>query len=244
MKIAWEVGEQDVATVRALYAKYEQHHLVQDRWEVNVCNPPTTVSKEEFWQAMVMCLLTTRQPSGPESAVMRFMAQAPFPLSYGQCTKEQHLADYCEASITRFRGIRRGKTIGGEINANLARLEAGGWESIFGALRGLNKASQPGDERCVARLIDERLKGFGPKQSRNLLQTLGLTRYEIPVDSRVTRWLNGSGFPITLRAASLQDEEYYAFVLDGVQVLCQKSGILPCMLDAVIFVSFDDKTTV
>ena len=33
--------------------------------------------------------------------------------------------------------------------------------------------------------MSERLAGFGPKQARNLLQGLGLTRYEIPIDSRI-----------------------------------------------------------
>jgi hypothetical protein len=32
-------------------------------------------------------------------------------------------------------------------------------------------------------------KGVGPTQARNLLQSLGLTWYEIPLDSRVVRWL-------------------------------------------------------
>jgi hypothetical protein len=45
-------------------------------------------------------------------------------------------------------------------------------------------------ERIVARVLDEQLRGIGPKQSRNLLQELGLTRYEIPLDSRVAGWLN------------------------------------------------------
>ena len=39
-------------------------------------------------------------------------------------------------------------------------------------------------ERETARWIASRLVGFGPKQSRNLLQSLGLGRYEIPLDSR------------------------------------------------------------
>jgi hypothetical protein len=36
----------------------------------------------------------------------------------------------------------------------------------------------------VAGYIQETFEGFGPKQSRNLLQALGLTRYEIPIDIR------------------------------------------------------------
>jgi hypothetical protein len=39
------------------------------------------------------------------------------------------------------------------------------------------------EERKCAEMINDTLLGFGPKQSRNLLQRLGLTKYEIPIDS-------------------------------------------------------------
>ena len=39
-------------------------------------------------------------------------------------------------------------------------------------------------EAEVADYINDTFRGFGPKQSRNILQELGLTRYEIPIDNR------------------------------------------------------------
>lgn len=42
----------------------------------------------------------------------------------------------------------------------------------------------------AANFIQDRFKGFVPKQSRNLFQTTGLSRYETPIDSRITKWLN------------------------------------------------------
>ena len=90
-----------------------------------------------------------------------------------------------------------------------------------------------------ATIIMGSLKGFGPKQSRNLLQALGLTRYEIPIDSRITKWLNHFGFPIKLSAAALADPNYYNFVLDGFQKLCEAADIYPCVMDAAIFASSD-----
>jgi thermostable 8-oxoguanine DNA glycosylase len=94
-------------------------------------------------------------------------------------------------------------------------------------------------ERNAAEFIDENLKGFGPKQSRNLLQSLGLTRYEIPIDSRITKWLNAFGFPVKLTADALSNREYYNFIGDGFQALCARAEIYPCVLDAAIFSSFD-----
>ena len=94
-------------------------------------------------------------------------------------------------------------------------------------------------ETEAADLIDHRLKGFGPKQSRNLLQSLGLTKYEVPIDSRITRWLNDFGFPVKLSATALSDLDYYKFVSEGFRELCDACGIYPCVLDAAIFSSFD-----
>ena len=87
----------------------------------------------------------------------------------------------------------------------------------------------------MAEYVRETFAGFGPKQSRNLLQALNLTRHEIPIDSRIIGWLNKFGFPVRLHAAALSDINYYNFVSDGVQQLCAKSGVLPCVLDAAIF---------
>ena len=38
-------------------------------------------------------------------------------------------------------------------------------------------------ERQAADYFADHFAGFGPKQSRNLLQSLGLARYEVPIDS-------------------------------------------------------------
>jgi hypothetical protein len=67
-----------------------------------------------------------------------------------------------------------------------------------------------------------------------------LSRYEVPIDSRITKWLNEFGFPIRLTANALADRNYFEFVSDGFQRLAGACGIAPCVLDAAIFSSFDD----
>jgi predicted phosphoribosyltransferase len=42
------------------------------------------------------------------------------------------------------------------------------------------------------RLAGKGLHRIGSKQSRNFVQILGLTRYGIPLDSRITRFLNAN----------------------------------------------------
>ena len=106
-------------------------------------------------------------------------------------------------------------------------------------LTGLEEHRGRKREREAAEYLAETFSGLGPKQSRNLLQYLGLTRYEIPIDSRVVKWLNNNGFPVRLNAAGLTDTAYYEFVLDAVQALCKAARVYPCIFDAAVFSSFD-----
>jgi hypothetical protein len=73
--------------------------------------------------------------------------------------------------------------------------------------------------------LADNLTGIGPKQSRNLLQGVGLSQWETPIDSRITKWLNQFGFPLRLSANALSDRNYYNLVSEGFQRLCQASGI-------------------
>ncbi|MCS3687491.1 hypothetical protein ABIF07_005482 [Bradyrhizobium elkanii] len=136
-------------------------------------------------------------------------------------------------------GIRFPDKIADDLDANLRLLEGGEWERALNCCNRLTKSTTREIERQVAEHIRETFHGFGPKQSRNLLQALGLTRYEIPIDSRVTDWLNDFGFPVRLSSAALADPNYYDFVSVGIQALCAKCDIFPCVLDAAIFASKD-----
>lgn len=193
---------------------------------------------------MVGCLLTTQQRSGPESNIARFLRFRPFQLSYNICMKQRNVEIYAYNSLTSFGGIRRTNRIANDISVNLSRLENGLWPELISKLRQLKTESSSKLERNIANYIDDNFQGFGPKQSRNLLQWMGLTLYEIPIDSRITKWLNDFGFPVKLNAAGLGDRYYYQFVSDGIQQLCKSSDIYPCIFDAAIFASFDgDKWT-
>ena len=77
-------------------------------------------------------------------------------------------------------------------------------------------------------------KGFGAIEARIFLQYLGLTKYEIPIDSVVSDWLNNFGFPVKLSTTALQDRNYYHFVSDGIQLLCKKANVYPCVIEAAI----------
>jgi len=139
--------------------------------------------------------------------------------------------------LAKYR-LRRSNVLANEIKENLIRLKVR-WKEVSERLEELRLNQYIKTERSVAGYFQGEFKGIGPKQSRNLLPSLGLTRYEIPIDSRITKWLNSFGFPVKLTAQGLSDENYYNFISDGVQHLCKKACIYPCVLDAAIFSSFD-----
>ena len=241
MILNWVIEVSDSQKVKAFYSQHKDNRFVRNRINKNLKKNISDFSREIFWDTMITCLLTTQQRSGPNSAVHKFCCKNPFPLKYDECTSNKCLRDFATNILTEFGGIRRANTIGEEIETNIKWLENDGWQNVSKMYAELKDNENRIAEKTWADFINDNLKGFGPKQSRNLLQTLGLTKYEIPIDSRITKWLNDFGFPITLSAAALGDRHYYNFISKGIQQICEASGIYPCALDAAIFSSYDDE---
>jgi hypothetical protein len=248
LEIDWLIEKVDTDKIRALIEEQRDNPFVKKRIERNVNENKTgEFRREQFWKVMCVCLLSTQQRTGPNSAVTRFCTASPFPLGLEDCSLHGNGLSYFVAdTLTKFRGIRRAKTIGEEAEHNFKWLSENGWNEIHEIANGLVvlRKEKPNNncipvERKAASIVSKNLKGFGPKQSRNLWQTLGLFRFEIPIDSRITKWLNKNGFPFKLSAGALSDINYYEFVLTGIQKLCEKCEVLPCILDAAIFASFD-----
>lgn len=240
MKIIWKIEKSDIKAIKRFYEDHKSNAFVQNRIKTNTKRKDAYVfSKKIFWKAMISCLLTTQQRSGPNSAVSRFLFQHKFPLDYKICLKSKDIKGLAHKTLSKFGGIRRSETISREISWNFKWLNSGGWEFIKKIAKDLSNEDTPDNERKSAEMIIEKLRGFGPKQARNLLQQLGLTKYEIPIDSRITKWMNQFGFPITLSATGLADKHYYNFIVDGFKEMCEAINVYPCVMDAVIFSSFD-----
>jgi thermostable 8-oxoguanine DNA glycosylase len=239
MKLNWQIEPADVARVGSLLELHQDDPFVQYRVARNLRKEKPEVPKEEFWKALVSCLLTSQQRSGPGTPVTRFTSTVPFPLDYHLCRSQRDLRSFAQDTLTSFGGIRFSNRLADHVAENLDLLEVGLWSETLTVLDELRLAQTLESERMAAGFVAEHFKGFGPKQSRNLLQSLGLTRFEIPIDSRITKWLNDFGFPVRLSAEALSDANYYVFVSEGFQQLCDKSGVFPCVLDAAIFASYD-----
>jgi hypothetical protein len=238
MRHSWQISPADVRRVRDFVASQSDRQFVKKRLAtLQGPNPP--LHKNRVWYGMTGCLLSTQQRSGPGSATTRFLAQRPFPLAYPTVRQQRDVKAYTRKMLTAAGGIRRSDTIARQVAGNLAILEDRLWPELMRRLDGLQTRASAAQETATADFIREHLHGFGPKQSRNLLQGLGLSRHEIPIDSRITKWLTSFGFPVPLSATGLGDPGYYAFVSEGIQALCSAAKVLPCILDAAIFASFD-----
>jgi N-glycosylase/DNA lyase len=240
MKIIWQIDPEDIFKVNEFYGHHCQNAFVKMRMASNLKDDKAPISKEMFWELMIGCLLTTQQRSGPTSAVNRFLSTRPFSLRHEICHAQTELDQFITRTLSEFGGLRRSTQIGKEALHNSNYLENGGREQTFEILEIVRLQATHESERHAAIFIDVHFPGFGPKQSRNLLQGLGLSRFEVPIDSRITKWLNEFGFPIKLSANGLADPNYFQFVSEGFQQLSESCGIVPCLLDAAIFSSYDD----
>jgi hypothetical protein len=246
LQIHWTIADDELKAVRDLLTTMEGSIFVVQRLRDNVTGSLPTFHREEFWRVMLGCLLTTQQRSGPDSAVTRFLRRKPFCPSLQNCSAAS-AEMMLKAELSSFGGIRRGDTIAGQAQANLVWLESGGWKVMEDSFDRLHeqRARTPrwvdvAGERSAADVVREKLRGFGPKQSRNFWQWLGMTRYEIPLDSRIMKWLKKhTGLPVRIAAESLADPGCYDLVMSAVHALCAAADVLPCVFDAAVFASYD-----
>jgi hypothetical protein len=239
MKLHWQIDETDVQRTKSLVDKHKDNWFVKQRATRNLNADKPKTGKADVWQQLVGCLLSTQQKSGPNRPVGRFISTIPFPLSYELCCNHNDLRAFSHELLTGFGGIRFTTKLPNWLAANLSKLENGLWSTLLDRLENLRLNQHKETERASADYVDEELTGFGPKQSRNLLQCLGLTRFEIPLDSRFADWLNDFGFPIWFAKNTkdlLSNRDFYCLVLDGIQALCNASDVPPCILDAAVFV--------
>jgi hypothetical protein len=244
MKLEWRIEPSDIQLIQRVVAQQRHSRVVADRIERNVEDAPLKIDRDKLWQTQVMCLLTSRQRSGPNSPVSSLLNQKPFPLSLRKCQEAKDVKAFVSLTLRDFGGIQFYRKIGERAAANLRKLESGGWSGLECWMERLKaqrlqppKPSHYQLERQAAKHVIE-YEGFGPKQSRNFWQTLGLTRYEFVLDSRITNWLREAKFPLPLSSAALSDEAYYVFLSDILRELCIKANVLPCILDAAVFSSY------
>lgn len=239
MKPIWEIDKAAIQRWQEFVSSNIENDVARDRRRRNVDRKDIDLSKSSLWRVFVGCQVTTQQRSGPNAPVSRFIDSTSPALNYQTCRQNPSVLGMLERELTS-AGLRRAQTIAGNLAHILDVLEEGEWKILLEHLSTLESNTTRGKEQKVAAYLQSRkYPGLGPKQSRNFIQWVGLSRYEIPLDSRVLKKLKELGCSFVPHATALSDETVYRFVQSGLQQIADEIGIYPCMLDACIFSSFD-----
>lgn len=245
------LDEDNVQCARRIVDSERSSQFFKNRYARNVANPPTQFSRDEFWKEMISCLCTSMQRASPNTPVGRLGFEKPFPLSLQICCSAASVDDLVRDVLSK-RRLRFTSRIAKFAAENLGWLNGdGGWTVMESRFAALKESSNHGTEeeriqieRDAAELVRNKLDGFGPKQSRNLWQNVGITKYVIPLDSRFTNWLRR--LPVALpkdyglgSKSVFQDEKRYRKIEDYILGLCSRAGVYPCLLDAAVFANKD-----
>jgi hypothetical protein len=238
MKFRWVITQSNVNPYREFVERHKNHSIVKERIDRNLQHVGVAISKDHFWRALVGCLLTTQQRSGPNSRVAVFLGTNDQILDFDYCSNAKNLPKVVEGTLSK-NGLRRTERIAEEIDLAVSWLKQGGWSTVKSQLDLIASHTSAKKERSVAHFLKEQFKGIGPKQSRNLIQWMGLSKYEIPLDSRMVKVLRELEFPVPLSSNALADEHYYCFIEDGIQKVMADIGVYPCVFDACAFASLE-----
>ncbi len=245
IKFEWSILPEHVERTRRLVESKNDDPFVKARRGRNLAVEKPPITRDEFWTQMVACVLTSQQKGGPNDPVPRFIRQAPNPLTLDRCETQPYLAAYAAQTFCDFGGIRFANKPGKFLGENLSSVQGDTCQEISDALELVRTLQTLQSERSAAKLVARELQGVGPKQARNILQCLGLTRYVIPIDSRFAKWMAEMGAIISLEY--LSNSDYYCCVEDGILTLCREASLppdvlFPCVLDAAMYVSSDGDT--
>ncbi len=238
MTIKFEISKNDVELVRQVCEQQRNHPIYLERINRNCSTQRFTLQKEAFWKKVFTCLLTTQQRSGDDSAINRFLRHGYTSIRLETLLNINNVERHIKNELKRFGGIRRNKKIAKEATSILNYFEWTEWQLLKEIRLHLNSKGNKQVERELANYIVEveELMGLGPKQARNLLQMIGFTQYEIPIDSRITKWLNKNNiFQFRVNSKGLSDNSYYCILNDAIIALCAKAKIKPCLFDAAVF---------
>jgi len=191
----WVVTPVIVQQVKTLVEQQKDMPFVRQRVRRNLAEDKPMVEKLEFWKQLVVCILTSRQRSGPDSPVAKLSGTAPFVLSYETCAGQADVVSYVKGQLSKFGVTRSTEKIPAFLKANLEEFDSGLWDKTSQELEELRAKHDQRAERRTASFIETNYAGIGPKQARNVLQCVGLTRYEIPIDSRIEGWFKRLGWP-------------------------------------------------
>lgn len=244
MHAAWTIGKVSIKAWQELVDEYRDEDVPKQRRKMNVRRQGIILTQDVIWHRLIGCQVTTQQRSGPDTPVTRFLESGSPLFDLRSVRKASSVTELAERELFK-ASLRMNLKISKHLQTIFDLLEGGEWPALIGHLESIRKVTTQEKERAVARYLSEKLPGskvkrypgLGHKQARNFIQWLGLSQWEVPLDSRVLKVLRRLGANFVPRGNALTDETVYLFIQDLVQDVAKRLGILPCELDACIFAS-------
>jgi hypothetical protein len=229
MELVWKLSDSDITYVRD-FVKANRNQKTDRVTGRNINHIDRAIDKDSILRAMLICLLSSETDSYPESRVEQMFIKKPYLLSYQYLFRVRNI-EYAFQEFFQMFGITKFvNKVPKFFSANFEFLEASNWELESEIVKALEHDLTKYDERELADSVDRSFKGFGSKEARSFLLELGITKYEIPIDTMLRNWLKSFNFPIKFSRIALQDIMFYHFVSDGIQKMCEISDIYPCVL--------------
>lgn len=229
MELIWKLSDSDILRVID-YVKNNKSQNVERIITRNINHIDRVIDKDSILRTMLICLLSSETDSYPESIIQQLLRKKTYLLNYQYIFKVSNIEKLFQDVFQTYGNTKYVNKAPKYFSTNFEFLEETDWDLELEINRSLEHELTKSDERKLADIIDRSFKGFGSKEARSFLLALGVTKYEIPIDYKLIKWLENFGFPIKFSKTALQDILFYHFVSDGIQKLCEVSGIYPCIL--------------
>jgi thermostable 8-oxoguanine DNA glycosylase len=233
MELIWKLSDSDINRIRDFVKKYMNPN-VEKIINKNINHIDRVIDKDSLLKAMLICLMSSETDSYPASKIEQIFTKKPFLLNCQYLFKVSNIELAFQETFQTFGVTKFLKKVPKYFSTNFDFLVETDWALESEINRSLDHELTKYDERKLADMVDRSFKGFGSKEARSFLLALGVTKYEIPIDYKLLKWLKAFDFPITFSNIALQDIFFYHFVSDGIQKLCEISEIYPCVLYASI----------
>jgi thermostable 8-oxoguanine DNA glycosylase len=229
MELIWKLSDSDINKVRD-YVNTNKNQNVERIINRNINHIDRIIDKDSLLRTMLICLLSSETDSYPENKIEQMLIKRPSLLNYQYLFKVRNIEFLLQQVFQTFGITKYVNKVPKYFSTNFEFLEESDWILESDLNRSLEQELTKFDERRLADMVDKSFKGFGSKEARCFLLALGVTKYEIPIDFKLIKWLENFCFPIKFSKTALQDVLFYHFVSDGIQKLCEISEIYPCIL--------------
>lgn len=242
------IEDRHINACKKLYEKNKDNPDTQMRIRRNVARDADVylakVEPAEFWKQLVLAVSSSQTRSQTANNPLEVLRAGDFDIMKWDKVKtlsREQIFNLAAADLKRAvekanGGMRASVNRKPEFIAHNADIMSLVWDDLLPGISLLHQSPQHWSvERAVANSITV-FKGVGPKQARLILHLLGLTRYVVPFDSRVIRVLKEKidllgNFDDNWISSCGPYEALENIIFD----LCERSGILPIIFDAVAF---------